>query len=814
MFIIQAIYTYNRFQLQRANELQANLEAARSMAGAFKEFIHKVVGQELAIGIHLSSSELLSVEAMNRILSKNQTENPALRGFSWISPQGRVIASSNESSIGADVGDRLFFREILSGREWFVDNVVLSRVIHKPIVAISRGIRNDEGELLGVVMGAVSPDTLEEALPVKRDEGRAWSIIDAAGMLVSHHPHVDLAWEERNLLHAHPFLREVLQGSEVTTTAVFPQDEREYIVAAVPAGSFGWAIVAGRSEEEAMGPVRIQLIQHVTLFLTLTIVVILTALAISHAIAAPIKKLQEVALALGRGGIKQSIEVGGFAELKELSSAFNTMAEEIGVREEALQSERQRVLSVLEAIPGSVSLQAPDYSIRYANHVFRETFGAPQGKLCYEMTRGRDKPCEECTVSRIFDTHSPQEREWTSPGGRSYIIYNHPFADIDGSPLVLKLGVDITKLKRAEEEARAQRETLERVFESAPYIMMLVNKEGRVTKINRTGAAFSGGSKEELLGLLGGEVFNCLNAFDGLGCGRNAECSDCPVRTRVMRTFQTGESIYKAEGCMTIRKDSTDIAVDMLISTTPIKDRDSDLVLVTIADITERKRAENELRSLPVRLLAAQEEERKRIAHELHDSIGGSLGAIQFGLQNTLALAQSGASCSEAIESLSAMVQQTRDEARRIYANLRPSMLDDLGVIATIGWFTRQFQEIYSGIHIEKQIQTEEEAIPEPLKIVIFRIIQEAFHNVAKYSKADMVRVSLSGENGSIGLIIADNGVGLDARSDYKIRGDKGGLGLTSMRERVQLSGGTFAIESALGEGTTIRASWGRSRAV
>jgi signal transduction histidine kinase len=179
-----------------------------------------------------------------------------------------------------------------------------------------------------------------------------------------------------------------------------------------------------------------------------------------------------------------------------------------------------------------------------------------------------------------------------------------------------------------------------------------------------------------------------------------------------------------------------------------------------------------------------------------------------------LTLAQSDSDLYQAIENLTAMIQQTRDEARRIYANLRPAMLDDLGVIAAIGWFTRQFQEIYSGVRIEKQIQLDEDDIPESLKIVVFRIIQEAFHNIAKYSKADLVRFSLLGKGGSIELHITDNGVGFDVHSAYRSRDDKRGLGLTGMRERVQLSGGVFAIESVPGSGTTLRASWDRSKLI
>jgi len=149
--------------------------------------------------------------------------------------------------------------------------------------------------------------------------------------------------------------------------------------------------------------------------------------------------------------------------------------------------------------------------------------------------------------------------------------------------------------KPAQDEADVQRETLARLFEIAPYIMMLVDKDGRVTNINHKGVAFLSKPKDALLGRLCGEVFSCVNSFDVMGCGRNAPCLDCPVRTKIMYTLETGQGIYDAEGRLTVRKGSTDVAVDVLISTALLKDRDADKVLVTINDITERKRAEEKM---------------------------------------------------------------------------------------------------------------------------------------------------------------------------------------------------------------------------
>ncbi len=158
-----------------------------------------------------------------------------------------------------------------------------------------------------------------------------------------------------------------------------------------------------------------------------------------------------------------------------------------------------------------------------------------------------------------------------------------------------RLGRIIERIE-AKDALQAQRDTLATIFENAPYILMLVNQEGRVENINRQGVRFVGRPKEELLGLLGGEVFSCLNSFDGLGCGRNAACRDCPVRRRVTYTLQSGEPSLEEEGQLTVRQGAEEITLELLISTSRIKVNGADKVLLAIADITARKQAEEALR--------------------------------------------------------------------------------------------------------------------------------------------------------------------------------------------------------------------------
>ncbi len=237
----------------------------------------------------------------------------------------------------------------------------------------------------------------------------------------------------------------------------------------------------------------------------------------------------------------------------------------------------------------------------------------------------------------------------------------------------------------------------------------------------------------------------------------------------------------------------------------------------TVQDITERKRAEGalekserELRQLSSELLNVQETERKRISRELHDSIGQSLAAIKFGLENALDKIRlfSDREAVASLEALLPVIQWASEEVRRIHTDLRPSVLDDLGIIATISWFCREFEKLYSNIRIEKEIGIEEEDVPETLKIVVFRIFQEALNNIAKYGRADLVRIALREVDGRVELAIEDNGRGFDVDVVTSGKGLTGGFGLTSMKERAELSGGAFAVESILGAGTLVRAWW------
>ncbi|MCL4503403.1 MAG: PAS domain S-box protein, partial [Deltaproteobacteria bacterium] len=149
--------------------------------------------------------------------------------------------------------------------------------------------------------------------------------------------------------------------------------------------------------------------------------------------------------------------------------------------EEALKAERQRLYALLDGLPGLVYLKAPDFSIKFANRVFREICGEWEGKNCYEAIFNRESPCETCTHFRVLQTGEPTVKEATyAASNRTYQVYSYPFADVDGASLVLTLGIDISERKEAEREV----ERLASFPELNPHPVFEVNGEGVITYRN------------------------------------------------------------------------------------------------------------------------------------------------------------------------------------------------------------------------------------------------------------------------------------------------------------------------------------------
>lgn len=223
--------------------------------------------------------------------------------------------------------------------------------------------------------------------------------------------------------------------------------------------------------------------------------------------------------------------------------------------------------------------------------------------------------------------------------------------------------------------------------------------------------------------------------------------------------------------------------------------------------IEELRQARERQEELAKKILESQEKEREFVARDLHDSIGTSLSAVHFALGREIDLIKkSGGSAvnSDGLNRINDMLVEIIEETRRISGNLRPSILDNLGVLPAIGSFVRQFHKVYQKISFNFSFDVKEEDIPDNLKIIFYRIVQESLTNAAKHSQGSRVDLVMSKDQDNLLLDITDDGKGFDIESARTMASENKNMGLEGMIERVRLSGGEISVSSETGMGTRI----------
>jgi PAS domain S-box-containing protein len=958
--LIQVYVYHSRFENRRTEELQANLEIARAVAKTFDAFVQDVLTDELLIGLAFTASTPPSKQDRDRILLADVKAHPSIWHLLWVNPEGKVSATTDSGYMGMDMSDRAYFQEISAGRDWVVSNLLLSRASDQVLFTISRGIRSEKGQLLGVTVASILPEGLDAVLSTPRVKGGGISLIDGVGMLVYRQGYPDYAWEDRNLLKKYSLVAEGLKGSEITGIITVGKEKERRLVAYAPVASVGWLTSAGRSEHDVVAVINASLLHQTFLFLFITITMFVIGLILSRRVSASIGKLRHHVSALDKGEAHGLVTLCGVAELDDLADAFNRMSESLHLREmerkeaeDALQ-DKQADLNRAQFVAqtGSWRLDVVNNKLFWSDETYR-IFGIEKGTLLtYETFLARVHPEDRDHIERKWAALQLGEKydieHRILVGDR--VVWARGRAELEFDEKgVLRAGFgtvqDITERKRMEEELRQKEREFRALVENSPDMIVRIDKDLRRIYVNPAITALFGITPSEFVGT------------------KIPEDEEIPpekreharvVRSACKRVFATGEQEvveysyptprgtrhfhgrlipeYAEKGTvetiLTISRDITEhklmedalreseqrfqAFMDNSPATAWIKDeggryiylsaparagfgklescigktdfeifspeiarrhREDDLLVLKHGrlhdvvqdytdtkgvrrvwwklkfpmgdaagrkciggigvDITERKqmeeellrsrdelevrvqkrtaaleKANEELRRFPSMLISAQEEERKRLGAELHDGIGQTLVAVKLRVEAAL-LAKEEGNLKDALEKLQQVAPSLRNvirETRVIYTGLRPAMLDNLGLVSTLQWFCREFQNLHPNCSIRLLTMVEAESIPERLKVVIFRITQEALNNVAKHSRAETVTISLSSMGNSIELDVADDGVGMDPELDQET-GSRS-LGLTSMRERAEFTGGSFSIESARGKGTTVRAFW------
>lgn len=357
---------------------------------------------------------------------------------------------------------------------------------------------------------------------------------------------------------------------------------------------------------------------------------------------------------------------------------------------------------------------------------------------------------------------------------------------------------DIGAHRRMAQALRKSEESYRRLVDTMIEGLVVYDLDGRIVYVNESLCNILGFTRAELVGRPAAELL----------CGVR-QCSVDELCTQHM-VCPCGR--YEASWT---RKDGGRITV--LVSPQRLDGPGGEFLgcFAVVMDISDRKlaeealsRSESDLRLLSAQLLTAQEVERKRIASELHDSIGQTLSALKFQLENAAAAAGEGSrAVGDLVNWIVPRVQGAVEEVRRISMDLRPSILDDLGVLPTLAWFFREFRDVYRHHALETRLAVREEDVPENLKTAIYRIVQEAVNNVVRHAQARTLTIDLSNGEGLLYLGVRDDGIGLGP-SPADRDAARRGLGMSTMRERAEITGGRFQIESVPGRGTAIHVFW------
>ena len=424
------------------------------------------------------------------------------------------------------------------------------------------------------------------------------------------------------------------------------------------------------------------------------------------------------------------------------------------------------------------------------------------------------------------------------------------FADFSSRKIIEK-----NKINNHVENIFRAKKQWEVAIDSLPQLVIAMDEQARITRVNRTIETWGMGKVNKVDGLYVSDFLKCFNK----NYADDAWTSDWPY---IWQQIKNKDLVERK-----IEKKHIAKTYHYTLRKTPDYDANEDLcfAVLVIDDITTRQDVEKSLKSQTLELekeinartlelkqsneqleyelqaqkiakeelkqsqecrldllrelFTAQEKERKRIACELHDSIGQSLGATKFKIEELLMNKQNFIDDVEynQFNNVVETIKNAINEVRHIAMDLRPAMLDDLGAMATLKWFCREFENTYTEITVKPLLNVNESDISDDKKVVIFRIVQEAMNNIVKHANATNIVLELSNSDSGLRMHISDNGCGFDINFliNEKIKKlDTGNtvprcsFGLSSMRERAESTGGEFVIESSPGSGTSVIVSW------
>lgn len=440
----------------------------------------------------------------------------------------------------------------------------------------------------------------------------------------------------------------------------------------------------------------------------------------------------------------------------------------------------------------------PDEPIGKTDMFFAEREGQKRPNQPDWHTFGEICTNSDATVMR--NKNAQRFEEFGNVRGKFLFLDVHkaPFWDEQGRMIgTVGCGRDVTREKKLEGEYRKAAEALresekryQSVFEHSGTATVIIEDDMMISMVNAEYEKLTGYSREEIIGKKKWTHFTHpedIARMKEYHDNRRHEGGEAPADYTFRLLDRQGniKDVYIKVGMIPGTKQS----------------------IASLTDITAQKRNEEEIRQFPRRLITAVEEERKRISRDLHDEYGKTLTLLHFeldALKNSLS-DPSGES-RKRVDNLMDLTERQADSIRKIASDLRPAMLDDIGLLPTLKWYLQDLQNRFPDLRIDFRATGIKKRLQPEIEITIYRLIQEGLTNIVKHAGAGRAEILLTLSHPKIILVINDDGIGFDDRGGDFANGKRTrGIGLWGMQERVHSLGGVLWIRSAKKKGTTLR---------
>ncbi len=348
---------------------------------------------------------------------------------------------------------------------------------------------------------------------------------------------------------------------------------------------------------------------------------------------------------------------------------------------------------------------------------------------------------------------------------------------------------NITERKQAQNELISREKRFRALIEESSDVIALVDREGIIRYTGPSVSKVLGYTAEELIER---NTFELIHPFD-----LNS------IKEMLAGILSEPSKIGNAE--IRIRHKNGSWCWIEGVGKNMLDEPAVNAIVVNFRDITDRRVAEEMLRQLPIRIINAQETERRRVARDLHDSVNQILSSVKFRMESVEEkVHRKDDPLRIEVANAKLSLEKAMQEVRRISRNLRPSELDDLGVIPAVRSMCEEFKEV-TKIDVDLKFSRLPETLSPEIEVTMYRIIQEALNNTAKHSEASRLSIHCAKDRSSLTIKIKDNGKGFDQHDHALNASENSGMGLLNMKERAAFIGGTVSIRSSPRKGMEIK---------